>query len=252
MPIGSGRRVGAWGMAAGAILVVAGVWVLTLAAYALQAQARQLDPSQSRMAATGEQGALGLVVAIVGALIFLSFAIAFLVGSSRARRRGPVERLPGIVAAVAGLSVLLALLFALLAPQGPLQVTTALAAGGGEHAVELRTYNGTLTAATVNGVPTAEATHDIDLVTNRGAIRIRMGSGGAGVAVGDVVAIAILEAPDRSGGWYEVARTSPTKDSTVDVPTRTYNGNLRARVQIADNQAGQVQYLLAFSFAPET
>lgn len=249
MTRGAGRRVGGWGMVAGAILVAAGTWVLTDAAYKVQRQAAQLDPSKSRLAATGEQGAMAVFIAAMGLLLVLIFGITFLVGSARARRAMPqVERAPGIAAGVSGILVLACLLFALLAPQGPLQVTAATLSGGGPDAVEVRKYEGTLTAATVGGQTNAENVHAIDLVAKTGSIRLRLGSQGSGVPA--AVAIAILEAPDGQGGWKEIARTPATNDATVDVPTATYVGNLQARVRMADNSAGQVGYVLAFSFTP--
>jgi hypothetical protein len=236
---------------AATILFVAGAAVLTEAAYALQRQAAQLDPSRSRFEATGVQGIVGAGLGAAGLVLLLVFGIVFLVGSNRARRRDvPLERAPGVAAGASGLVALLTLLFILAAPVGPLQVTLGTVAGGGAHAVEVRTFEGNLTAATVNGVPTKENTHTIDLVARSGAIRVRMVSGGQGASAHDITAVAILEAPDGSGGWREVTRTSPTQDSAVDVPAATYLGDLRARVQVADGAAGQVRYALAFSFAP--
>src|SRR5581483_8921796 len=162
--LGSGRRVGGWMMATGAFLVAAGVAVLAAAADALQAQAAQLDPSQQRLEATGA---------------------------------------PAIAAGVAGFVVLGMLLFALVAPQGALAKSVQTAAGGGPGAVEVRTFEGELTAATVGGHASAEDVHSIDLVARRGAIHLHLGSGGQGV--GAAFAIASLEAPDGSGGWKEIA-----------------------------------------------
>gem|GEM_PF-4868849 len=251
MVLGSGRRVGGWMMATGAFLVAAGVAVLAAAADALQAQAAQLDPSQQRLEATGAQAIAGGVIAGVGLLVFLVASLAFLVGSHRVRKHGaPLERPPGIAAGVAGFVVLGMLLFALVAPQGPLAKSVQTAAGGGPGAVEVRTFEGELTAATVGGHASAEDVHSIDLVARRGAINLHLGSGGQGV--GAAFAIAILEAPDGSGGWKEIARTPPGADTTASVPVASYSGNLRARVQMADGSAGSVKYVLGFSFAPAT
>jgi hypothetical protein len=113
--------------------------------------------------------------------------------------------------------------------------------------VQVLVFNGTVTGATLGGQATAENVHPFTPVERSGAIRLRMGSGGAAPGV---FAVAILEAADGSGGWREVARTTPQADSTVDAPAAAYAGDLRVRVRIAEPGLGQVQYVVGVSFTP--
>lgn len=248
--VGGGRHVGAWAMLVSMMLLVIGIAYTIYAVDALDRQAADLDPDQARMETSLYAGYIGLILASAALSVFLLALLVYGISSTRARRkRVEVSATPAHLAVIAGVGVTLAILFATLAPGGPLVHAASLISGGGgpAGATEIRFYNGTLTGATIGGTSTEEDLHSVDLVAHTGAIRLRMQSGGA---TPSSFAIAILEAPDNAGGWQEVARTSAGPDVTLDVPMKTYSGNLRLRVHMSDGTLGQVEYGIAVSFAP--
>lgn len=236
-------------MAVGTLIVVLGALYATLAVDALNKQASDLDPSERRAGGAFGLAAWAGVLGAVGLVVFVAGWIAYGVSSVRGRRaRSPRASAPTTTAAVAGLVLVLALLWVVASPGGPLAKGIGLAAGNGAGgATQVQVFEGELQAATIGGQATAEDTHAFKPSASTGAIRLRMGSGN-GLAV-PAYAVAILEAPDGSG-WKEVARTKPAAETTVDVPTQTYAGALRIRVQLQDNAAGNVKYVLGVSFTP--
>lgn len=253
--VGSGRRVGAWAMLAGMILVVFGVAMFATSVAAAEQQIADLDESQDRMGRTLADGATGIAVASFGLLLFLIFLLTFAVSSLRSRKRAvPRDPTHGILAGIAGLGIVLAILYATVFPTGPGMLAASIANGGGGAAggVQLETYDGNLTAANVPGgfqmgPMNAENVHAFEPVTRAGTLNIRLGSQGQPEGT---FAYAILEVSDGNGGWTEVARTEPTGDSEVRVPERAYDGDVRFRVRLPDGAVGGVGYILAVSFDP--
>lgn len=250
--VGAGRHVGGWTMLVGALFVLGGIMLLASAVAALEDQAADLDPSQTRAGAAGYRVAMAGVWASIGLTIVLIGGLIYLVSTIRARRRH-LDRAPAprVVALLAVLMLVMLGAFTFASPDSPVLVGASLAMGGRGAAttVMYEAYEGELTGGTLAGQATTERTHNFSLNGHTtGAIRVRLGSGGMGS--GSIYAIGILEAQDGAGGWREVARTRPEADSIVDVPSARYDGDLRVRVQISDGTVGQVRYVLGISFAP--
>lgn len=257
MTVGAGRPVGAWMMAVSAMVLATGALVLDSAVDALEQQVADLDESEVRAAATSTKGAIGVALMASGLLFFLIGWITYGIGSHRARSHHvPTESRDGSIAGAAGITVLLALAFVFVLPFGPGALALGVAGGGGgaSGAVQLEIFEGDLSSASFGvgpnaGPVNAENLHDFNAVASRGALKMRLVSGGM---PDGVFPIAILEATDGRGGWEEVAQTSSSADSEVAVPVRDYPGALRFRVALPAGSAGSVQYGLAVSFDPAT
>lgn len=242
--------MGAAMMVVAAIFVLAGLAYLTSAVASAERQMAELDPDESRATQTMTQGAWGMGVAVFGVGLFVLALLPYGISSYRMSKHQVAKgEAPTILAWASTAAIVLALLFAFLAPNGPFVHGLALASGGGgpSGAVQVETFEGELTAASAFGTATQEGVHPFSPVSKTGAIKVRMGYGGEGV---NARLIAILEAADGSGGWKEVGRTSGAADSEFLVPIATYPGDLRLRVTLEGPSAGRAGYLAAVSFAP--
>lgn len=237
-------------MVAGALLVLFGVIYLTNAVAAVDQQAADLDPSESRLEQTFLVGAWGLTVAGVGLAVFLIGVVPYAVSAHRVSRQGlsPTAG-PRVLSIVAACAVGAAVLFTFVAPNGPFVHAASLASGGGGPggAVQLETFDGGMTAAGAAGRSSDERIHPFTPVASYGAIKLKFAWGGA-EANGNLVAI--LEAADGSGGWNEVASTDGSNQSEIDVPAASYPGDLRVRVVMTGPGLGQASYEGAISFDP--
>lgn len=249
MVVGGGRVVGAWMMAVAAVFVFVGVVYVTESVADAQRQAADLDESEGRAMQWAVSGLVGASVLAFGALLALVAGVTYLVSSVRSRRRTlPRDAMPRGIALGSLGAILLFAGYAVLAPGGPTMTALGVAAGGGgpSNALQLEQFSGGFTAAAFQGASTMADVHAFDPVADRGEFRMRLLSGGQGV---NAVAVAILEEAD-GGGWRELLRTSGAQDSTVDLPARAYDADLRIRVQPQDGSAGEIEYELFVSFQP--
>lgn len=240
-------------MAAGAVLVLLGLVYVDLAVAAVDQQAADLDPNQSRLERAFAVGAWGLGTLVAGLVVFVLGLLPYVVSAIRVGRHHlhptPVPR---TIAAVSAIAIALCLLYGFYAPSGPLMQAAALASGGGGPAgsVQIVTFDGDLMAVSAAGQTSAEDLHPFTPAASYGAVKLKFGWGAsASSATGRLVAI--LEASDGQGGWEELGSTdTDSQTAELDIPPRSYAGDLRVRVVVAGPGATQGEYAGAVSFDP--
>lgn len=236
------------------VAVFAGTALVVASADALERQVAELDESETRLADSASAGGVGLAAIGLGVILALVGLIVYLISTSRARKHAVARPpAPRIFALVGTFGIAFAILFLVASPTGPLAKATAFANGGGGEAgaVQLETFDGNLTGATLAGNTNDEDVHEFTLVARDGTITLRLGAQGENVDPrAPAAAVAILEASDGNGGWREVVRTPPAGDETVEVARATYEGPMRLRVRLHEGTVGGVGYIAAVSFLP--